>query len=281
MINDKQTNKLYLSDKLASFYPKFYYHFTEALLEHEINFEFLKGTKDVWCRDFMPIQLDEKRFVQFIYDPWYLKKASQKKYKTNPTELYEQLGIEVKQVDLVLDGGNRIHYNNLAIVTERVFEENPDLGKNDVRKILIDTLELEKLIIIPCMSKDDDMTGHADGYLRLINEEMAFFQRLPVEFKSLQKRIIIEMAKAEIACCYVPEPSMNIEDGMDASGCFVNYLEIGDNLFIPYFNKEEDLKTLKIIAGLHRGKYWSGVDCTGIAKQGGLLNCVSWNIKST
>ena len=56
MITDDQTNKVYFSEYLRDY--KCWKSIKETLLEHEINFEMLPNTKDIWVRDFMPIQKD-------------------------------------------------------------------------------------------------------------------------------------------------------------------------------------------------------------------------------
>ncbi len=71
MITDDQTNKVYFSEYLRAY--KCWKSIKEALLEHEINFEMLPGTKDIWVRDFMPIQKDVKSFIGYEYNPDYLK----------------------------------------------------------------------------------------------------------------------------------------------------------------------------------------------------------------
>ena len=287
MINNADTNFVYLSDKLEKAFPKVHYLLTDALQNAGVEYDYLKGSKDVWCRDFMPIQLDEKRFVQFNYDPSYLKNKKWRVYHTDPDPIVKQLGLDVRHVDLNLDGGNVVSYDNTAVITERVYEENPGRSPNEVDAMLIDSLELDRLCIIPCMSTYDDMTGHADGYVRLINDQLGFIQRLPHACSEIQRRIIIATSELLMGFGYVPNPGAHHEEGlddpagdfMDATGCYVNYLEVGKHVFIPVFNREEDDKTLKFMSGLFRDSQAVGIECNDIAKLGGLLNCISWNIK--
>ena len=75
MITDDQTNKVYFSEYLRDY--KCWKSIKEALLEHEINFEMLPNTKDIWVRDFMPIQKDVKSFIGYEYNPDYLKEEQQ------------------------------------------------------------------------------------------------------------------------------------------------------------------------------------------------------------
>ena len=73
MIPDSQTNFLYLADTLLKKYPKFYKQFEAVLNDYDINYKILPRTKDVWVLDYMPIQITKDNFVQFIYNPDYLR----------------------------------------------------------------------------------------------------------------------------------------------------------------------------------------------------------------
>ncbi|WP_010662372.1 hypothetical protein [Marinilabilia salmonicolor] len=72
MINDENTNKLYLADTLPAKYPAFYKEFSELLEKCGMDHQLLNGTKDIWARDYMPIQVEKNRLVKFQYTPDYL-----------------------------------------------------------------------------------------------------------------------------------------------------------------------------------------------------------------
>ena len=65
---------------------------------------FLPETKDIWCRDYMPVQVDEDTFCQFMYDPDYLRGYDH--LKTPPASCRVPAMKKCRSVDLVLDGGN-------------------------------------------------------------------------------------------------------------------------------------------------------------------------------
>ena len=76
--NDTMTNFVYISDKLKEFYPNVYSRLTRLFDEMEIEWGELKGTKDIWIRDYMPIQLSDDKFLVYKYDPDYLKGSGEK-----------------------------------------------------------------------------------------------------------------------------------------------------------------------------------------------------------
>ena len=64
---------VYMSELLKTNYPETCSRLIKILEMHDVKYAFLKGTKDIWCRDYMPIQTESGKFIQFKYDPSYLK----------------------------------------------------------------------------------------------------------------------------------------------------------------------------------------------------------------
>ena len=73
MITDDHTNSVYFSSLLPEKCPVLNAHIADALRKRDIPFTYLKGTKDIWCRDYMPIQIQKDRFVFYRYTPDYLQ----------------------------------------------------------------------------------------------------------------------------------------------------------------------------------------------------------------
>ena len=70
MIAEWDTNCLFVSDRLEKDYPLLFAGLRSAL--HSNAIEFITETSDIWCRDYMPVQLSENSFCQFTYRPDYL-----------------------------------------------------------------------------------------------------------------------------------------------------------------------------------------------------------------
>jgi agmatine deiminase len=104
MILDKETNIVYFSDFLRSKdeYKTTFERIKIILDKHQIQYEFLLETKDIWCRDYMPIQIETDEFIQFRYEPSYLK--SELKLQSNPKTVLETNGLNAKFSNINLDG---------------------------------------------------------------------------------------------------------------------------------------------------------------------------------
>ena len=56
---------VYMSELLKSRYPETCKNLTDILEKHNIKYAFLKGTKDIWCRDYMPVITESGNLIQF------------------------------------------------------------------------------------------------------------------------------------------------------------------------------------------------------------------------
>ena len=66
---DSLTDTVFFSDLLPERCPTLYQSLDKILKENDIDHRLLSHTKDIWCRDYMPIQTSEKRFVFYKYNP--------------------------------------------------------------------------------------------------------------------------------------------------------------------------------------------------------------------
>ena len=65
MIPESLSNRVYFSALLPEVCPVTYSGLVEILDRYGVPHSLLEGTKDIWCRDYMPIQTIDNRFVLF------------------------------------------------------------------------------------------------------------------------------------------------------------------------------------------------------------------------
>ena len=125
---------VYLSALFQEKYPETYKRLTDILDKHNVGYALLKATRDIWCRDYMPVQTASGKLIQFKYDPSYLK--NNEKYeasRSNVCEVCKANGIKPTFSDINLDGGNVLICGNRAIISDRVFSENPGRKEEDLK----------------------------------------------------------------------------------------------------------------------------------------------------
>ena len=244
-------------------------------IKKTIKYIWVKGTKDIWLRDFMPVKTRDGRYVSFRYEPSYLKDSPELRtdYKRDlEEEVREKLGIEVEYSNINLDGGNVVMSpsKKTAIISDRVFSENP--GRN--RKELLAELErtlTANVIIIPSLKSD--MTGHADGMVRFVDETTVIGNKSGFK-KGLEWNIKQELKKHGISVIDFPYFESPKES---AVGTYLNFLETDDTIFLPVFGHEMDDEAIEAAKSIF-SKEIVPVRCEDIAKDGGCLNCISWEL---
>ena len=167
MITGKEQNTVYFSSLLQTD-PRFSYSYQRLiniLDKHQIKYKNLNSTKDIWCRDYMPVQIDLDRFVQFRYELSYLLEDLD--HQSDPRIVCKENKLSPQFSDINLDGGNIVNWSDRAIITDRVFDENLSYSSkihlvSEIEKFL----EVE-VIIIPQINID--YTGHADGMVRFVD----------------------------------------------------------------------------------------------------------------
>ena len=103
-ITDNDTNIVFISKWLKDELPSFFERFTNLMDEMGIQWSLLKATRDIWARDYMPVQLSEKEFIKYKYSPNYLH--GDKEHITDCEAACKALGINYRETDLIIDGGN-------------------------------------------------------------------------------------------------------------------------------------------------------------------------------
>lgn len=267
---------VYMSDLLRTEFPDACERMIKILVKHKVKYDFLKGTKDIWCRDYMPIQTESGKFVQFKYDPSYLKGNKEwEESRSDVKEVCRVNGIDAQFSDINLDGGNVLICDRRAIISDRIFSENPDWNKEELVSELSKLLECE-IIIIP--AQNGDMTGHADGMVRFVNRNTILGNRLADEYKYWRERMqkVIEKFGLE----YIDVPFItDIKDPKhpySAIGIYVNYLEVNNLIVLPVFGREEDKQAVEIIQKAFPDKVVETINYDEVAQEGGLLNCTTW-----
>lgn len=235
------------------------------------KFTLFDGAKDIWARDYMPIRTKSGKYISFRYEPSYL--ADDPQLRTNfKTEVAPYFALPVTYSNINLDGGNVVFSPSKAkaVITDRVFSENPEYDKNTLLTELKNLLEAE-IIIIPSLKSD--MTGHADGVVRFVNENTMIGNASSYKNGYEQK---VKMALKKHGISVVDFPYFDSK-GISAVGSYLNFLETEKHIFLPVFGGAQDETAVKYANEVFNKKIIA-VNINSIAEEGGVLNCISWEM---
>ena len=125
MITDNKTNTVYFSNLLPEAYPESFNELSAIIESAGYKEKLLVETYDIYCRDYMPVQVAEDDFVQFMFRPKAYFKPEEYIGITNPVlvELMNRLPLP-RDSPLILDGGNVVKATEKVIITDRVIKDN-------------------------------------------------------------------------------------------------------------------------------------------------------------
>lgn len=248
----------------------------------------LNNVQDIWIRDFAPIASSENELVKALYSPKYFNLAEKKYALLDDSvglELAEKLNKKIKHFTfqnqkIIIDGGNLIHNGKgTAITTNRIISDNESISIEQMRLAFKDQLGISNLIIVPVEPGDE--TGHIDGMMRFINETtvvIASYSENYLEGKifldnvanQIEKHFNVIRIKSE-----TPKDQKS-EEFPSAFGNYINYLRIGNTIFLPQYGiLDKDQDAIKIYE-----KYFKVIpiskDIAKLSDLGGILNCITW-----
>ena len=278
MITDNQTNFLYLADTLPTKYSNFYTRFEKILRVCNIEFALLPSTKDIWAVDYMPIQTELNKFVRFTYNPSYLQTKKYLKTISDVDEICKAIGIETFRTDMIIDGGNVTRCTNKVIMTDRVFKDNPTYERKQLIKELHELLQVDKIYFIP--EQPGDFTGHSDGMVRFVDEHTIIINDYKREKEWFYRAFEIAIHNTGLDCITIPYNVYDNKSNNHANGDYINYLQMENTLIIPTFGIKEDDLAVRQLEKIFVGQTIATVESNEIAYDGGILNCITWNIKT-
>lgn len=243
-----------------------------ALTAHRVPYQLLDNTHDIWLRDFMPTKTKSGKYVSFRYEPSYLKDYLELRTDFR-REIAPLLSLEnLIYSDINLDGGNIVlsPSKGTAIISDRIFTENSNYSPAELVQELEHLLEA-KIIIIPSLRCD--MTGHTDGMVRFVDENTVIGNCVPSK-NGLEQRIKSVLQKHVIEVIDFPYFSSPKDS---AVGCYLNFLETDQTVFLPAFGVDMDSKAIETAQNIFN-KAIVPININEIAEHGGVLNCISWEI---
>lgn len=280
MITDNLTTTVYFSGLIPKKCPILNQHIIEALEANRIHYAYLSETKDIWCRDFMPIQIEEDRFVFYKYTPNYLQDPKYIRLQTNTEEVFradanrlEHLQQNAITIDLVMDGGNVVKCGDTVVMTEKVFAENKDKTRAEVEKILKNAFRCD-ILFLPWDRKET--FGHSDGIVHYAGDGMVLLTNYDDSSLYYYRRF----RKALEKHFEVIPLKYTTKRPHARSWAYINFLQVGKLILVPQLELEEDEQALaQIVDALPDGEV-VGIPALEAVRRGGGLNCISWNILS-
>ena len=280
MITDDHTNTVYFSSLLPKKCPVLCTHIEEVLRNYCVTYSYLSSTKDIWCRDYMPVQIESNRLVFFKYTPDYLQDQRGRHLQTNPEEVFYVEANHLQSsldnsiaIDLIIDGGNVVKCGDTIVMTEKAFVENKKKSRSEVEHMLREACQCDITFLL---WDRKERFGHSDGVVHFAGNDKILLTNYddcsPYYYRRFRK--VLEKHFEVIPLRY------HAKRRHARSWAYVNFLQVGKLILVPQLGLEEDVQALEQIANACPDCEVLGIPAIEAVRCGGALNCVSWNIKN-
>nr|MBA2422750.1 agmatine deiminase family protein [Chitinophagales bacterium] len=126
---------------------------------------------------------------------------------------------------------------------------------------------------------ESDCTGHADGMVRFLDKDTVLINDWSGEPIEFQNSFEMSLHNAGLDYIEVPYNLDQNKSNIDATGAYINFLQMENVIILPVFGTADDEKAVKIFEEIFSGQTITTIPCKEISKLGGVLHCISWNIK--
>lgn len=270
----KRRKVVFFSDLLSRKCPVLFQRITDTLKEHNIPYGVLNNTKDIWCRDYMPIQIDNDRLIYYRYNPDYLQTPYYKRTITDVSSiesLQHHFGQYAQFLDLVIDGGNVVICGNKVVMTEKVFAENKDKSPDEIRQLIKAAFQCD-IIFLPW--DKNEYLGHSDGIIHYVGENTVLLTNYddfsPYFYRKYRK--ILDSSFDVIPLKYKGPVKHR------RSWAYINFLKVENLVLVPQLDIPEDKQALEQISATLQECKVVGIPSLEAVRKGGALNCISWDI---
>lgn len=240
MLADSQNNKVYFSCLSSYDFVREIDELINIFKQISVEYKFIVYTRDYFCQDYMPVQISQSEFVQFVFDPPYLKKDEEsKKWITDVKKVHREnkwlQQFKIYQSDIKLDGSSIVKSKNKVIVSDFIFNQNKQENKSSIIKKLKDIFKVDIILIPTCPYEEE--TGHVNNTIRFIDENTILTVPLKnepekyLEWIDEFKKVIRENNLRHVELPYT-------EGEENTSWAYINYLRVKDNIILPIFDNE-------------------------------------------
>ncbi len=274
MIPDWEHNCVFLADKLKDRHPSVFTRIQQILINHGIEVRLLANVRDVWTRDYSPVQVGQKFLVKFRYDPDYLRDEPRLRTGNGIVNSFGDIG-RCRRSQIILDGGNIVASRTRVILTDKIYKENPGLNRSDLRDEIKKLLRVERLILIP--REPYDPIGHADSMVRFLDEDTVLVNDYAEVDPPFGGRLVKALRSQGLATEPVPYFHERRSTGgiPSAVGCYANFLRTEKVVIVPAFGSQHDHVSLERLRNLMPKVPVVSLDATSLAREGGVFNCIS------
>ncbi|MCU0240213.1 MAG: agmatine deiminase family protein, partial [Pyrinomonadaceae bacterium] len=232
---------------------------------------------DIWMRDFTTVNPIEP--TQFQYTWASMSKKQSIETQESFADFADKYGINRKQSNLIIDGGNIVdNYGGKYITTTRFAKDNK-LSIKEAKEKLKETLNAKEVAIL---EPDEEVLAHSDGMVMWLDEKTLLVNQYTD--KAFRKLVLDELTASfpdtniiEVPVEYGKNKRGEWEGFESACGVNLNSVLTFKNIYVPVFGMTHDKKAVEIIRQ-NTDKTVLEIDAKGVCPMGGSVRCLTWQL---
>ncbi|MDA8067744.1 MAG: agmatine deiminase family protein [Actinomycetota bacterium] len=244
---------------------------------------------DSWLRDSGPIYLVDDRggrlAVHFRFNAWGEKFTPWDRDAAVGALIARELGDEVMQAPLVLEGGSVISDGAGTIITTEqcllAKNRNPSLSQDAIEELLAEYLGAERIVWLgQGLAEDRDTDGHVDLIAAVAPDRRVLVQTVPLGNVN-HERCAENVERLHAAGYETVELPVLPYSGVAGERVAVGYLNLyvcNGAVIVPVTGDEFDEEALAIISGAFPGRSIVPVPGATIAYGGGGPHCITQQV---
>ncbi len=227
---------------------------------------------DIWVRDWGPIEGCYFDFCPSYAPGWYSARSIAKARR----KLDRRRSFTPRRIPLAMDGGNVVHNGKVAIVTEKIWQDNRHFSKREIERAIIN-IGFEQVVVIPV--EPGDKVGHADGIVRFLQSDILLVNKYNDPAFRRYSTELLRRLRSSLPCVRIaPFPwfsEVYQQNGIwSAVGCYINFNLTKGGISYPIFDHKLDDSVAAALSELTRLPT-RPVSATALARLGGGLNCIT------
>lgn len=243
------------------------------------------ATNDTWIRDYGPLSLSSGTLLDFRFNAWGQKFASNFDNQVTRTLAEQKLicaPVECHK-DFVFEGGSIESDGKGTLLTTSCCllapNRNEPMGRDEITREVLLRLHGRKLLWLECEPlPGDDTDGHIDTIARLAPENTIVYT-VPSHLEQLQRMTDADSKPFRLVQLPMPDPIYDPDDGSMLPATYANYLVTTNAVLMPtYGQAENDSAAEKILQAVFPDRRIIPVDCRALIRQHGSLHCATMQV---
>lgn len=254
----------------------------EGLDMTQVDFYIMK-TDDVWVRDNGPIFVFDETNALTITNWGFNGWGGKSDYINDnqiPNKVGDAIGVPVVDVAMVNEGGSIELDGRGTLMAKRSSilnnNRNPGWTQAEVEEYFTTYLGVTNFIWLEGVKGGDITDDHIDGTARFVNGNTIITytpaESDPDEYAILSNATDVNGNLYDIV--HLPITQNNVP-GTGDLGIYINFYVGNEVVLVPNFNDPNDQAAMDVIQGLFPDKAVVGIEAAELAKDGGMVHCVT------